>query len=380
MASDKHPTDAAFKPVPVHEPGTPEYEHTVNNMRDRIVSTYLAATPAEHRLGERFYSRDAHGAARAIALGHDPSSDIGKVMRATPHHSELATDAAKKDAGWGHSAANPRPQSELGAHVASRLHRAAGVLARLSPQTEWETNVRQAHEAWHMDENATQALENIRTNARDTSAKPNKKGEFPRVQVRNDAGEKMELNKQPNDAIRKAHEIATGSAQPEDYVAMDPVHRVKIGSFAHNIEHPDTSPHTTVDFRAHDIAHGQLLSTSTDRGLSASPASKARDLKGRRYDMFEEAHNRAANVINEQHPDRRQQSQPLHAKQVQGVTWWADKNHQDQALGGTTGVAQGGHLHAGKDGGTARRPDMGAPVGQGNNLDRGTRHLGQQFG
>lgn len=375
MASEKHPADVNFKPAPVHAPGTPEHETAVNNMRDNIVQTYLAATPDEHRLGERFYSRDAHGAARALAHGVDPSSDVGKVMRATPHHSELATDAAKQDAGWGHSAANPKPQSALGGYMSERLHRAAGVLARLSPQTEWETNVRQAHEAFGMHENATQALSNVQNNVRDPSGKPNAKGEFPRVQVRDDAGSKMELNKQPNDAIRKAHEIATGKAQAEDYVAMDPTHRVKIGSFAHNIEHPDTSPHTTVDFRAHDIAQGQLLSTSTDRGLSASPKAVKRDLKGRRYDMFEEAHNRAAGVINEQHADRRQQSQPIQPKQVQGVTWWADKNHQDTAMGGTTGVAQGGHLHAGKDGGTMRRPDMGRPVGQGNNLDRGTRHL-----
>ena len=362
----KHPADAAFKPVPVHEQGTPEYEHSVNSMRDNIVHTYLAATPAEHELGERFYTRDAHGAARSIAFGVDPSSGMGRVARSMPHHSEMATDAAKAE-GIGHSAANPCPENP---YAAERVHRAAGVLARLSPQTEWETNVRQAHETFHMDRDATQALGNLRSNARDTTAKPNAKGEHPRVQVRNDAGQKMDLNKQPTDTILKAHAIATGSARPEDYVAMDPTHRVKIGSFAHNIEHPDTSPHTTVDFRAHDIATGQLLSTSTGRGLSRT-GKNTRGPEGKRYDMLEEAHNRAAAVINEHHADRRQQSAPLQAKQVQGVTWWADKNFQDERMGGVMG---GGHLHAGENGGTLRRPDLGKPVGQGNNLDRGTRH------
>jgi hypothetical protein len=87
--------------------------------------------------------------------------------------------------------------------------------------------------------------------------------------------------------------------------------------------------------------------------------------------MLEEAHNRAADVINQHHADRRQQRDPLQPKQVQGVTWWADKNYQDQQMGGVQG---GGHLHAGEDGGTLRRPELGRPVGQGNNLDRGTRH------
>jgi hypothetical protein len=377
LMAAKHPVDAAFKPVPVHEPGTPEHEAAVTGMRDNIVKTYLAATPAEHTLGERFYTRDAHGAARAMATGQNPSEGVGRVMRETPHHQELATDAAKRDASWGHSAANPKPQTPLGAHVAERVHRAAGVLARLSPQTEWETNVRQAHEAHHMSENATGALHNIATGAVDTSRKPNAKGEFPRPEVRNDAGQKMDLNKQPNEAIRKAHEIASGKARPEDYVAMDPTHRVKIGTFAQNIEHPGTSPNVTVDFRTHDISVGKLLSTSTARGLSANPKSKTRDVAGRRYDMLDEAHSRAAAYVNENHPDRRLQSNPIDAKQMQAVTWWADKNHQDESMGG---VMSGGHFRAGANGGVLRRTDLGRPVGQGNNEDRGTWHLGPQFG
>lgn len=362
----KHPVDVAFKPIDVHEPGTPEYEHSVNSMRDHIVQTYLAATPDEHRAGERFYSHDAHGAARALALGVDPSGSVGRLMRDTDRPGE-----------HGHSAASPRPDI-----MGERVHRAAGVLARLSPQTEWETNVRQAHETFHMDDNATQALHNLRTDARDP-ARPTKKqgkvvpGQFDRYEVRNDAGDKMDLNKQPSRDILRAHDIATGRAQPEDYVPMDPVHRVKIGSFAHNIEHPDSSPHTTVDFRAHDVATGQLLSTSTDRGLSGNAKSVGRTKDARRYDMIEEAHNRAADFINENHADRRQQRGPLQPKQVQAVTWWADKNYQDEQMGG---VMQGGHLHAGADGGVLRRPDLGRPVGQGNNEDRGTRHLGAQFG
>ena len=248
-------------PVPVaHDLGQPgsKDDATINRMAGRIVQTYAAATPRAHHLGETFYGHDAFGAADAIARGHDPNGRVGRLFRRAP------------------VGAQGTPEANVAAHMPPEhqeaLHRSAGVIARLSPQTEWETNVRQAHEAFQMAGGQHQTAEyNLRNDVRDTSAKPNAKGEQPRMQVRTDAGDKMDLNKQPSGTIRAAVDIARGTAPPEQYVANGDA-RVKIGSFHNNVEHPETSPHTTVDFRAHDIATGHLLSTSTDRGLSKTGA------------------------------------------------------------------------------------------------------------
>lgn len=352
--------------LPVHVSHDPATDNaTVDRMSKRIVQTYLAADPKAHDLGEKFYSHDANGAARSIANGQDPNSHLGKFDRSIPAVESRGPGTQHPDWGVSHAANNDYSVHAEGHR--DRLHNAAGTIARLSPQTEWETNVRQAHEAHNMG-NATQAMSNLQNGTRDTSRKPNAKGEYPRMEVRNDAGEKMDLNKQPTDTILKAVSIARGESRPEDHVASGPDTRVKIGSFMNNVEHPETSPHTTVDFRAHDIASGKLYSTGTNREVSKTgkpPAegkapSKAYE-QGTRYRMLEEAHNRATDYVNENHPDLRHQAAPLQPKQMQAVTWWADKNHQDERLGG---VANGGHLHAGEGGSAMKRESLGKPIGQ----------------
>lgn len=344
-------------PVPVaHDLGQPgsKDDATINRMAGRIVQTYAAADSKAHHLGETFYGHDAFGAADAIARGHDPNGRVGKLFRRAP------------------VGAQGTPESNVRAHMPAEhqeaLHRSAGVIARLSPQTEWETNVRQAHEAYQIAGGQHQQAEyNLRNDVRDTGRPANARGEHPRTQVIGDGG-KMDLNKQPSGTILKAVDIARGTAAPEEHVAQGADTRVKIGSFANNVERPETSPHTTVDFRAHDIATGKLRSTSTDRAISKSGAapkpgkSASQAYSSRqRYLMLEEAHNRAAQHINEHMPELRHQAGPIQPKQVQAVTWWADKIHQDTRLGG---VMNGGHLHGGENGGVITRESLGRPVGQ----------------
>ena len=103
-----------------------------------------------------------------------------------------------------------------------------------------------------------------------------------------------------------------------------------------------------MDFRAHDVAVGRLLPTGANRGLRNKS----------RYAMFEEAHERAADLINDKHADRRQQSAPIQPKQVQAVTWWVDRNAQDAKMNS----ARGGHLHAGEGGKALSRGDLGKPA------------------
>ena len=355
---------AEAHPVPVTHDAAQD-NATIDRMAGRIVQTYQAAPPQNHAVGERFYSHDANGAARSIANGQDPNSHLGKFDRSIPAPESRGPGSTNPS--WGHSAAN-QPLSRSREDFEGRLHRASGAIAQLSPQTEWETNVRQAHEAHHLPETATGALGRLQRGDLDPSRKPNKQGKLQRYEVHDDAGQKMALNKQPSASILKAHEIAQGFSAPEATVASGPDDRVKIGSFMHNVEHPQTSPHTTVDFRAHDIATGTLRATSEPREISKSgkppregkAPSKAYDSR-QRYLMIEEAHNRATDHINEHLPHLRQQEAPLQPKQVQAVTWWADKDSQDAQMGG---VAKGGHLHAGKGGKALGREALGKPVGQ----------------
>lgn len=327
-----------FSPVPVSPEGSPEYENTVNSMADRIVKTYLAATERgdiNSRLGERFYSRDAHGAARALAAGWNPDEGAGKALRS------LASPGERGEPEGPTMPVNTNtPYRQEFEH---RVRRAAGVMARLSPQTDWDLNVKQAHEIFQGLPDET--VSNLMHDKRDTSQPVDKKtGKHPRVTVMGGNGEVSSLNRQPSHAILHARAIARGEIEPEDDIATDEAHRVKIGSFYHNIVNPDTSPHTTIDFRAHDIATGEMHATGMNRHISRTalrPGSKGHEQK-QRYTMLEEAHRRATSIINDKHADRRLQKQPLQPKQVQAVTWWGEKHHEDElGLSNKNGVGKG---------------------------------------
>lgn len=316
-----------FKAVAIPK-STSARSRTVNQMSHRIVQTYLQATPAEHKLGERFYTQDAHGSARALASGHDPNGPTGKLLRTMPSPGERASE-------WQHGDTSALPETPARKAFEGKVTQQAGVLARLSPQTSWENNIKQAHEVHSLHQDTVnQLMQGDRSGLKGTT-----------------------LNNQPSNTIIHAHAIHTGQETPGEAIhgagEGDEKNRVKVGSFFHNIAQPDTSPHTTVDFRAHDIAAGRLLNTSVNRGLSS---------KGR-YSMFEEAHERAASLINDKHSDRRGQAAPIQPKQVQAVTWWTDKNHQDKAMGGKI---KGTDLPAGraKGGGRIDRNALRTPAGQ----------------
>lgn len=380
--------------VPVTLPKTPgEHEAMVSRMAGRIVQTHLSATPMERLTGERFYSHDAHGAARSIAMGFDPNGGVGsanrlmgkdrtvednRVTSGPMMRGETQSIHSGPSAHIHQAAAEDWQARGSGPEYQQRVHQASGVLAKTSPQTEWGLNIRQAHEAWGMHEHSPKMLAQLGDDDRDYD-RPVMKGrgqdrkqevdpkgnpKFNRLAVRSDeTGAKMALNSRPTADILAANAMAQGDPT-EKHVATDDTHRVKIGSFQRNIEHPDTSPDTTVDFRAHDIAVGKPYRTNRDRGLSQSPKSKSRGIDGNRYDVFQEAHDRARGYLNEHHADQRFQKEPLQSKQVQAVTWWSDKNTQDRELGGEEGVQGGGHLHRGADGKEKTRDDLLKPVGQ----------------
>lgn len=300
-------TDPSPGPIPIHKKGTPEYESHVNQMADNIVHSYVASAqnPDVSKEGERFYSDDAFGAAHALSRGVDPDSRIGRLYRRRP--------VGARTNGY----ADVHPDLNVQRHMPERMHgirQAAGVLARLSPQTGWEKNVTQAHEAYQMDPDGP-TMQNIRAHATGEVANRNR---VPGA-----------LNDQPSKDIVKAVDMAHGRAPVEQYVTHEGSKRYKIGSFYENITSPSTSPYTTVDFRHHDIATGQLLDTSGEPRSNTARARAGLATRGR-YDMFEEATNRAADRINQDYPHLRQQNEPLKPHQIQAVAWWGDKLDVDR--------------------------------------------------
>lgn len=304
-----------------------EHSGQIDSMAHNIVKTYLQSSEGDRNLGEHFYSRDAHGAARALSLGVDPNSSVGNMMRKTPSPGEQSNE-------WrgGKSISQTNSAAPQNAAVKKGVRAASGTLARLSPQTDWNQNILRAQQAYHMPEQQVQDL----------------------MHDKRDSLKGTPLNSSPSDTIIHAQGIASGKVDPDKDIQTG-AKRVKIGSFMNNIADPDTSPNTTVDFRAHDIAHGQLLSSS-------HPAHSSLSSK-KRYDMFEEAHNRATDILNTKHPTERNQSAPLQPKQVQATTWWTDKHFVDNQLGGG-GSQSGSHLHMKVNGKPLSRDHLGKPAGQ----------------
>jgi hypothetical protein len=331
----------APKAIPIHKPGTPEYESAVNGMADNIVSSYVASVQdrSNSLLGEKFYSHDAHGAAHAISRGRDPDSPVGKLYRRAP--------LGAKTAGY----EQVHPDLNVAKHSPEQLpgiHRAAGVLARLSPQTGWGMNIRQAHQAYQMDPDGP-TMQNLRAHA---AGETKFRDPIP-----------GDLNNHPTVNVIKAVDLAHGRGEVGDYVRHEGKNVVKIGSFYNNIVNPSTSERTTVDFRHHDIARGQLQDTSDDRGLSA---------RGR-YSMYEEATNRATARINADYPDMREQAEPLRPHQIQAVAWWGDKRDVDARMadypGATRSIDSKTNIFRipnenGRGSRSLSRSDLGKPIGQ----------------
>lgn len=347
QAAPKH--DPAGAPIPIHKPGTPEYEKTVNDMADRIVHSYVASawSPAVSREGERFYSDDAFGAAHAISRGVDPDSRLGRLYRRRPIGAKT------------NGAADVHPDENVARHLPDRLpgiHRAAGVLARLSPQTGWEKNVSQAYSAYQTDPDGP-TMQNVRAHA---SGQRASRDRIPGP-----------LNDQPSVNVVKAVDLAHGRGEVEDYVNHEGSKRVKVGSFYENIIHPSTSPHTTVDFRHHDIAYGQLLDTNGEPKSATARVRGSMQSTGR-YRMVEEATNRATDRINADHAGLRLQNEPLKPHQVQAIAWWGDKLDVDRRFAEYPGARRAvgdANLYVMPDSrnGKSRRigrSDLGKPIGQ----------------
>jgi hypothetical protein len=330
------PDKSAGKNLDVHE-----HANRVN----RIVSTYLAASPAQRRAGNTWYWQ-AHRAAVTVANGENPGiGNNTKAMKRGVYRKPGVTP--------------------------EHVERAAGAIARLSPSMpagmNWEHNAQAAYETSKLSDKQADAINRGKPGARYVHGTSSLKH----------AGEH---------AIVHAHAISKGDVTPEQDLnqqigtkgaTLDV--RKKAGSFYRNIKDPMHSTEVTIDARSAGVAAGQRLGF---RDVNEQVGK----MQGGRYKDYERAYQDATDIVN-QHLQQGQktaapnpkraavQARPIPAPghggakllphQVQATTWLADKADLEHKMtGGTGSVAQGSHLHAGPGGRSASHSDFPMPVGQ----------------
>lgn len=302
----------------------PEQEHA--NRVNRIVSTYLAATPEEQKAGRTWY-RHAHRAAVTVAKGEEPGiGSYTKAMKRGVYRPPGLTDEA--------------------------VDRASGAIARLSPSMpagmDWEHNAQAAHEVGKLTDEQADAI---------------KRGE-PGARYQGEG-----IKHAGSEAILHARSILKGEVSPERDLNQAPgkkgmlAAREKIGSFYRNVRDPLHSREVTVDARAVGVAAGKRVGF---RDIGPQVGKMA----GKRYLGYERAYQDATDIINDhlahaaavagQRPPR-----PLLPHMVQAGGWLADKRDLEWQIGDANGGRQSGaHLHAGKTGKPLSYRDFPTPVGQ----------------
>lgn len=280
-----------FKPIDVKSLGPKDFERHVSN----VMNSYLAATPDQRKTGHRWYET-AHRAAVHVARGIDPDSPGAKAQ----HRARYTPPA---DAG--------------------EVDRASAAIARLSPSSpagmSWQDtqgrlmNARAAHEVSDMSGEEVAKFSASRERPEGTYA------------VHHAGGY----------AVEHAHALLRKETTPEADMLTRPGKkgpvdtRKKIGSFYQNITDPKHSESVTVDGRSHDIAIGQRLPWTSDRGL---------DTKAR-YGYFEAVHQEATRRL-----QRLTDNPGLRGHQVQATSWIADQAGQEYGRGSAaTGKGRAQH-------------------------------------
>lgn len=248
-----------FKPV---NPKTTD----VGQLTNRIVQTLRAASPTQWERGSHWYDQ-----------GHREATQVGLGLNPTPE-THLPQGEPVKFA--------PPPG------LVDRINaKGAAEIATLSPSMPagmtWDYNPAAAHE-----------LRNLSP----TDAAVIAKGGQPARQLLKSRPDLGNLRHAGSGAITKALSIEHG-ADPEASFGRN-VNHVKTYSFYRNLHAPGRTDAVTIDGRAHDIAVGQEMGFDAPRGLGA---------KGR-YDLFQAAYRKAAEVMHAPSPDA-----------AQAVAWLADK-------------------------------------------------------
>ena len=299
-----------------------QHEHA--NRVNRIVSSYLAASPEQQHQGKTWY-RKAHRAAVTVANGEAPGvGNYTKAMKRGVYRQPGVTQ--------------------------EHVERAAGAIARLSPSMpagmDWEHNAQAAHEVGKLSDKQADAINQDRPGARRISGN-------------------TALHHAGGHAIGHARAILQGEVTPEEDLNEKVSHktgkttdvRKKAGSFYRNIANPMHSPEVTVDARSAGVASGKRVGFE-------DVSREVGKLEGSRYKGYEGDYQEATGIIN-QHLAQAGKP-PVLPHHVQAGSWLADKADLEKSMGtGNGGRARGAHLHAGPGGRALSHNDFPTPVGQG---------------
>lgn len=295
--AEQHPALSTGQFTPDKSAGKDLDVHEHANRVNRLVSTYLAASPEQRHGGATWYG-GAHRAAVTVASGRDPGI-IPQGARSTPSIKQGVY----------------RPPNVS----ADDVNRAAGVIARLSPSMpagmDWEHNPRAAHELYRMT--------------------PKQRERASQGGAEGAAGRRVNGNRALQHSggahVANATEILEGRETPEQNLNQTIGRRgdrrdtrKKAGSFMRNITDPAHSSEVTVDARSAGIAgHHRVKFDEVSQTYGK--------LEGQRYHDFEGAHQEATQIVN-QHLAAAGHS-PILPHQLQATTWVADKQGQEFGQG-----------------------------------------------
>lgn len=179
----------------------------------------------------------------------------------------------------------------------------SGLVAAVSPNMDFEANNIDAfHELTKLKRSDWATIQ-----ASATGANKTRTGEAASVL------QGMSVAKAPDAQLVKAHRILQGE-DPNDVLNRRTA--PKTNSFAHNIEHPGTETHVTIDGRAHDIGMNRMTPwTFSGRGISSAQLARGGTS---RYEHFENAYRSAAGALQDE-------GHFYHPHQLQAVTWEGGK-------------------------------------------------------
>lgn len=215
--------------------------------------------------------------------------NIEHVIRDAPMETRL------EGMSWYH---NVHEATVKGAHESGIPTRhAAGVVAAVSPNMDWEkNNINAFSELHNLNKDQWGAIEGSLRQSQQAYARNAQNGfgkghplryDTGRSQEARDALQGLSISTATDHGLLKAKRILEG-ADPD--VVMPRRTSPKTNSFMDNIHDPGADRHVTIDGRAHDIAADRLQGWTQDRGIGSAALLRGRS----RYEHFEDAYRGAA--------------------------------------------------------------------------------------
>ena len=140
MAGKRAKSD--FEPIPITKGA--QRDKDIDTMAHRIVRPTLRRAACSTDKGRRSTVARRTGRPRALAAGFDPDSDMGRCCDQCQARGSASPSGSRV-----YRAHNVDQLYGYRERFEHKVRQAAGVLARLSPQTSWESNVAQANEVYH---------------------------------------------------------------------------------------------------------------------------------------------------------------------------------------------------------------------------------------